>query len=129
MSTQRSCPPPNAQLLKLQHRRTELDNAIRLLEEIMLIRLRRSPEVAAIISKCDGSRKPEGHEAGARPVRRQFAPLSSRVAGLLFQFALGRLQWLLAWVEASRRQFPKILGGGQAVLAHQQHALLVVDGH
>jgi hypothetical protein len=60
MSTPRSCPPPNAQLLKLQHRRTELDNAIRLLEEIMLIRLRRSPEVAAIISKCDGSRKPEG---------------------------------------------------------------------
>ena len=51
MSPQRSCPPPNAQLLKLQHRRTELDNAIRLLEEIMLIRLRRSPEMAAIISK------------------------------------------------------------------------------
>jgi hypothetical protein len=51
MSPQRSFPPPNAALLKLHHRRTELDNAIRLLEEIRLIRLRRPPELAAIISK------------------------------------------------------------------------------
>jgi hypothetical protein len=51
MPPQRAFPPPNAQLLKLHHRRTELDNAIRLLEEIRLIRLRRPPELAAIISK------------------------------------------------------------------------------
>jgi hypothetical protein len=50
MPLRRSFPPPNAQLLKLQHRRTELDNAIRLLEEIR-IRRRRHPELAAIISK------------------------------------------------------------------------------
>ncbi|MGC9950848.1 MAG: hypothetical protein ABSF64_31160 [Bryobacteraceae bacterium] len=52
MSPQRSFPPPNEALLRLHHRRTELDNAIRLLEEIRLIRLRRSPELAAIISKA-----------------------------------------------------------------------------
>jgi hypothetical protein len=51
MSPQRAVPPPNAQLLKLHHRRSELDNAIRLLEEIRLIRMRRPPELAAIISK------------------------------------------------------------------------------
>ena len=51
MPMQRSFPPPNPQLLKLHHRRTELDTAIRLLEEIRLIRLRRPPELAAIISK------------------------------------------------------------------------------
>jgi len=42
---------PNAELLKLHYKRTELDKAIRLLEEIRLIRLRRSPELEAIISK------------------------------------------------------------------------------
>ena len=68
MSPQRSCPPPNAQLLKLQHRRTELDNAIRLLEEIMLIRLRRSPEMAAIISKVrQGRVSRKAGEAACRP--------------------------------------------------------------
>jgi hypothetical protein len=52
MMPQRSFPPPtDVELLKLQHRRTELDNAIRLLEEIRLIRQRRPPELAAIISK------------------------------------------------------------------------------
>jgi hypothetical protein len=51
MSPQRAFPPPNVQLLKLRHRRTELDNAIRLLEEIRLIRLRRPPELAAVLSK------------------------------------------------------------------------------
>ncbi len=51
MSPQRSFSPPNVELLKLHHRRSELDKAIRLLEEIRLIRLRRAPEVAAIISK------------------------------------------------------------------------------
>jgi hypothetical protein len=51
MLPQRPLPPPNAELLKLQHRRTELDKAIRLLEEIRLIRLRRPPELAAIISR------------------------------------------------------------------------------
>jgi len=35
----------------LKHRRTELDRAIRLLEEIVLIRLKRTPEVAALISR------------------------------------------------------------------------------
>ena len=51
MSPQRAFRSPNAQLLKLHHRRTELDNAIRLLEEIRLIRLRRAPELAAVLSK------------------------------------------------------------------------------
>ena len=51
MSPQRALPPPNAQLLRLHHRRSELDNAIRLLEEIRLLRLRRPPELEAIISK------------------------------------------------------------------------------
>jgi len=35
----------------LHQRRTELDKAIRLLEEIRLIRMRRQPELAAVISK------------------------------------------------------------------------------
>src|ERR1017187_638773 len=69
------------------------------------------------------------HEAGARPERRELAPPASLVAGLFLQFAFGCLQGLLAGVEASRRQFPKILVRRQAVLAHQQHALFVVDGH
>jgi hypothetical protein len=51
MSSLHSCPPPDAEIRKLQHKRTELDKAIRLLEEIRLIRLRRPPELAAIISK------------------------------------------------------------------------------
>jgi len=51
MSPYRAFPPLNAQLLKLRHRRTELDNAIRLLEEIRLIRLRRPPELVAVLSK------------------------------------------------------------------------------
>jgi hypothetical protein len=50
MSLSPSFPPPNAELRKLQNRKTELDNAIRLLEEIRLIRLRRPPELAEIIS-------------------------------------------------------------------------------
>ena len=52
MVPQRVLPPPNDVLLRLHHRRTELDNAIRLLEEIRLIRLKRPPELAAIISKA-----------------------------------------------------------------------------
>ncbi len=51
MSPQRLLVSPNLQLQKLQHRRTELDNAIRLLEEIRLIRLKRPPELAALISR------------------------------------------------------------------------------
>lgn len=51
MTPQRSFTPPNPELLKLHHKRTELDNAIRLLEEIRQIRMRRPPELAAIISK------------------------------------------------------------------------------
>ncbi len=49
--SQHQLSPPNPELLKLHHRRSELDKAIRLLEEIRLIRLRRPPELAAIISK------------------------------------------------------------------------------
>jgi hypothetical protein len=51
MSPLHSCPTPDAEIRKLHHKRSELDNAIRLLEEIMLIRLRRPPELAAILSK------------------------------------------------------------------------------
>jgi hypothetical protein len=51
MYPHRAFPPPENELLKLHHRRSELDKAIRLLEEIRLIRLRRPPELAAIISK------------------------------------------------------------------------------
>ena len=51
MSPERFSPPPTMELLKLHQRRTELDKAIRLLEEIRLIRLRRPPEVAAIVSR------------------------------------------------------------------------------
>jgi hypothetical protein len=51
MSPQSLFPPPNPELAKLHHRRNELDNAIRLLEEIRLIRMKRPPELAAIISK------------------------------------------------------------------------------
>jgi hypothetical protein len=51
MIPERLLPPPDAELLVLHHRRSELDKAIRLLEEIRLIRLRRPPELAAIISK------------------------------------------------------------------------------
>ena len=51
MPPQQLPPPPNIELLKLHHRRTEFDTAIRLLEEIRLIRLRRRPELAAIFSK------------------------------------------------------------------------------
>jgi hypothetical protein len=51
MTPERTFPPPAEQLLRLRHRRTELDNAIRLLEEIRLIRLKRPPELAAIISR------------------------------------------------------------------------------
>lgn len=51
MSPTRALPPPNLELSRLQHRRTELEKAIRLLEEIRLIRLRRPPELAAVLSK------------------------------------------------------------------------------
>ncbi len=51
MTPQYSFTPPNPELVKLQHKRSELDNAIRLLEEIRMIRLRRPPELAAIIDK------------------------------------------------------------------------------
>jgi len=51
MTPQRLYPPPTTELLKLHHKRTELDNAIRLLEEIRLLRQRRPPELAALISR------------------------------------------------------------------------------
>ncbi len=52
MLPQRSFLPPNEALLMLHQRRTELDNAIRLLEEIRQIRLKRPPELNDIISKA-----------------------------------------------------------------------------
>ncbi len=52
MTLQRSSSPPDAELLKLQQRRTELDRAIRLLEEILLTRLKRPPEVTAFITRA-----------------------------------------------------------------------------
>jgi hypothetical protein len=51
MSLQRCFTSPDAELQKLHHRRTELDNAIRLLEEIRLLRSKRTPEVAKIVAK------------------------------------------------------------------------------
>ncbi len=51
MTLQRSSTSPDAELLKLQERLTELDRAIRLLEEIRVLRLNRTPEVTAFISK------------------------------------------------------------------------------
>ena len=51
MSPLRRPPPLNIELVRLLHRRNELDKAIRLLEEIRLIRLKRSPELAAMISR------------------------------------------------------------------------------
>jgi len=41
---------PDVELLRLQERRTELDQVIRLLEEIMKMRLKRPPEVTAFLS-------------------------------------------------------------------------------
>ncbi len=51
MTLQRSSTSPDAELLKLQERLTELDRVIRLLEEIRVRRLSRTPEVTAFISK------------------------------------------------------------------------------
>jgi len=51
MPLQRSSTPPDVELLKLRQRHKELDRAIRLLEEIMLIRQKRPPELAALISR------------------------------------------------------------------------------
>ena len=52
MSPQRFfLPPLDAELVKLHHRRSELDKAIRLLEEIRLIRMRRPPELTAMLSR------------------------------------------------------------------------------
>ena len=51
MTEQRAVSNRSAQLIHLEKRRSELDRAIRLLEEIRLIRLRRPPELNAIISK------------------------------------------------------------------------------
>ena len=51
MTLHRLSTPPDAELLKLQRRRTELDRAIRLLEEIRLIRMKRPPDLANFISK------------------------------------------------------------------------------
>jgi len=52
MLTQRTPPPPDVELLRLHQRRTELDRAIRLLEEIRLIRLKRPPELNALILRA-----------------------------------------------------------------------------
>ena len=45
-----SLPSPDVELLRLQERRTEIDEVIRLLEEIMKMRLNRPPEVTAFLS-------------------------------------------------------------------------------
>jgi hypothetical protein len=52
MPLHRLSTPPDAELLKLHRRRTELDRAIRLLEEIRLIRMKRPPELANLISRA-----------------------------------------------------------------------------
>ena len=43
--------PPDVELMRLRHRRNELDRAIQLLEEIRLIRRKRPPELAAFVKK------------------------------------------------------------------------------
>lgn len=55
-SLQRCLSPREEELLTLKHRRTELDRAIRLLEEIMLIRLKRTPELTTFISRFGRNR-------------------------------------------------------------------------
>ena len=50
-----SLPSSDLELLSLQERRTEIDEVIRLLEEIMKMRLNRPPEVTAFLS---GVRRP-----------------------------------------------------------------------
>ncbi len=52
MTLQRSSSPPDVELLKLQRRRTELERAIRLLEEIADMREKRPPELAALVSRA-----------------------------------------------------------------------------
>ncbi len=52
MTLQRTPTPPDVELIRLHHRRTELDRAIRLLEEIRVIRLRRPPELAALLLRA-----------------------------------------------------------------------------
>ena len=51
MVRQRTRTPPDVELVRLLHRRNELDRAIQLLEEIRLIRLKRAPELSALVSK------------------------------------------------------------------------------
>lgn len=58
-----SLPSPDVELLRLQERRTEIDQVIRLLEKIMKMHLKRSPEVTAFLSRS--ATQPD--RAGCRP--------------------------------------------------------------
>lgn len=51
MSLQRTPSPPDVELVRLRHRRNELDRAIQLLEEIRLIRRKRQPELTIFVTK------------------------------------------------------------------------------
>lgn len=50
MSPQHTPLPPDVRLVRLQHRRSELDRAIELLEEIRLIRMRRPPGLSTFVA-------------------------------------------------------------------------------
>jgi hypothetical protein len=51
MAARHTPSPPDVELVRLLHRRNELDRAIQLLEEIRLIRLKRPPELTVFVSK------------------------------------------------------------------------------
>ena len=51
MTVQHTPSPPDVALVRLLHRRNELDRAIQLLEEIRLIRLKRPPELTVFVSR------------------------------------------------------------------------------
>jgi hypothetical protein len=56
VTPERSPSTPDVQLLKLHQRRTHLDRVIRLLEEIQVLQLNRTPELTAFISKQKSAR-------------------------------------------------------------------------
>ena len=65
-----------------------------------------------------------GHESWAGIKVENTSPVGGGISGLLKQFAFGRRKGLLATIDASGRQLPKVVLGGVAVLTLQQYRWL-----
>jgi hypothetical protein len=72
-----------------------------------------------------------GNESGAGVELQNAAPVVGGVSGFFQKFALGGLEFVLAGIDASRRELPEVVCGGVAVLSLEKDSRRgsrIVDG-